>query len=318
MENPTEQTQAEIESDIGAMILGDEPEEEQAAPEIEGDDEETQEEPEESTDADGDDEPEDEVDPSAPEMVEVEWEGQLIEAPKSVAEALMRQSDYTQKTQEVAAQRKAIETQIAELDHKNKQFQFAESIRDEVLKAQQLESQADQAYEYLRNNVDSLSPTEIEKIKIAIEDTRKERDNLVKSLTTKQTEFQQASEQSLKELRNKGTEVLKQKIPGWGEEKAKQVRDYALNSGYTEAEISNVLDPRQVETLWKASQYDNLKSGVTPAVKAVQAAPSIKARNPMPKETRQKLDLRKKLASKNLTDKQKEALLIQDFGERLG
>ena len=318
MENPTEQTQAEIESDIGAMILGDEPEEEQAAPEIEGDDEETQEEPEESTDADGDDEPEDEVDPSAPEMVEVEWEGQLIEAPKSVAEALMRQSDYTQKTQEVAAQRKAIETQIAELDHKNKQFQFAESIRDDILKAQQLESQADQAYEYLRNNVDSLTPTEIEKIKIAIEDTRKERDNLVKSLTTKQTEFQQASEQSLQELRNKGTEVLKQRIPGWGEEKAKQVRDYALKSGFTEAEISNVLDPRQVETLWKASQYDNLKSGVTPAVKAVQAAPSIKARNPMPKETRQKLDLRKKLASKNLTDKQKEALLIQDFGERLG
>ena len=318
MEHPTEQTQAEIESDIGAMILGDdpEPEEEQAAPEIEGDDEETED--QEPDDSEGDDEPEDEVDPNAPEMVEVEWEGQLIEAPKSVAEALMRQSDYTQKTQEVAAQRKAIETQIAELDHKNKQFQFAESIRDEVLKAQQLEAQADQAYEYLRNNVDSLTPTEIEKIKIAIEDTRKERDNLVKSLTTKQTEFQQASEQSLQELRNKGTEVLKQRIPGWGEEKAKQVRDYALKSGFTEAEISNVLDPRQVETLWKASQYDNLKSGVTPAVKAVQAAPSIKARNPMPKETRQKLDLRKKLASKNLTDKQKEALLIQDFGERLG
>ena len=318
MENPTEQTQAEIESDIGAMILGDEPEEEQAAPEIEGDDEETQEEPEESTDADGDDEPEDEVDPSAPEMVEVEWEGQLIEAPKSVAEALMRQSDYTQKTQEVAAQRKAIETTVASLELKNQQFAFAESIQPDILKAQQLETQADQAYQYLRDNVDSLTPTDIEKIKIAIEDTRKERDNLVKSLTTKQTEFQQASEQSLKELRNKGTEVLKQRIPGWGEEKAKQVRDYALNSGYTEAEISNVLDPRQVETLWKASQYDNLKSGVTPAVKAVQAAPSIKARNPMPKETRQKLDLRKKLASKNLTDKQKEALLIQDFGERLG
>ena len=318
MEHPTEQTQAEIESDIGAMILGDdpEPEEEQAAPEIEGDDEETED--QELDDSEGDDEPEDEIDPNAPEMVEVEWEGQLIEAPKSVAEALMRQSDYTQKTQEVAAQRKAIETQIAELDHKNKQFQFAESIRDDILKAQQLESQADQAYEYLRNNVDSLTPTEIEKIKIAIEDTRKERDNLVKSLTTKQTEFQQASEQSLQELRNKGTEVLKQRIPGWGEEKAKQVRDYALKSGFTEAEISNVLDPRQVETLWKASQYDNLKSGVTPAVKAVQAAPSIKARNPMPKETRQKLDLRKKLASKNLTDKQKEQLLIQDFGERLG
>jgi len=318
MEHPTEQTQAEIESDIGAMILGDDPEpqEEQAAPEIEGDDEETED--QEPDDSEGDDEPEDEIDPNAPEMVEVEWEGQLIEAPKSVAEALMRQSDYTQKTQEVAAQRKSIEVQIAELDHKNKQFQFAESIRDDILKAQQLESQADQAYEYLRNNVDSLTPTEIEKIKIAIEDTRKERDNLVKSLTTKQTEFQQASEQSLQELRNKGTEVLRQRIPGWGEDKAKQVRNYALNSGYTEVEISNVLDPRQVETLWKASQYDNLKSGVTPAVKAVQAAPSIKARNPMPKETRQKLDLRKKLASKNLTDKQKEALLIQDFGERLG
>ena len=322
-------TTQEIEADIGAMIMGEEPEAEETTeaqtevPEDESPDVAAEDSAEDAEDAVEDD---DDYEPEGPsvegddDLVEVEWDGQLIEAPKSVAEALMRQKDYTQKTQEVAAQRKEYEVYVAELKNTEEKFKFAESIQPDILKAQQLEQQAEQAHTYLRDNIDNLSSVDIEKIRLAVDDARRERDELVQSLTNKQQEFQQAQEQAHQELLKKGTEILRQKIPGWGEQQQKQVRDYATSNGFTEAELSNVVDPRQVLTLWKASQYDALKSGVTPAVKKVQSAPTIKTkgRNPMPKDTRQKLDLRNKLASKKLTDKQKAELIAADFGERLG
>lgn len=254
------------------------------------------------------------------ELVEFEWDGQLIQAPVTIKEALMRQQDYTQKTQDIASQRKSIEVQLGEVEQKNRQFEFVQQIQPDILKAQQLEAQAEQAHQYLRDNIDDLSSTDIEKIRLAIEDARRERDDLVQSLTGKQQEFQQAQEQAQAELLKKGTEVLRSKIPNWNEDAQKAVREYALASGYTEAEISSVVDPRQVETLWKASQYDALQQGKAAAVQKVQSAPTIKpkSRNPMPKETQDKLNLRKKIKNPNKPDKEKASLIGEDIARRFG
>lgn len=317
-------------ADIGNLIMGETPvdldstedndsteveaEAEQEAPEGEIAEDSTQDEGEELEASEGDTEGE------GPEYVEIEIDGELVEVDAKYKDYFLRQQDYTTKTQEVAAQRKQVEAIQAQVQLRAKQFEFAESVQPDILKAQQLEATAENYHQYLRDNIESLSSTDIEKIRLTIEDTRRERDKLVEDLKNKQTEFQQSSQQSIEELRNKGTEVLKQRIPGWGEAQQKQVREFALKSGFTEAELSNVLDPRQVETLWKAAQYDALKAGAAPAVKKAQTAPTIKpkARNPMPKETRQKLDLRKKLKSPNLSARDKQQAVIEDIGARWG
>lgn len=253
-----------------------------------------------------------------PEFVEVEYGDKLYEVPTELKDALMMQSDYTSKTQEVANQRKEVEVQLGTIAQRAAQFEFAQSMQPDVLKAQQLEQTADQWHQYMRENIDQLSSTDIEKIRLQVEDARSQRDAIIQTVTTKQNEFQQAQEQSHQELLNKGTEVLRQKIPGWGEEQQKQVRDYALSHGFTEAEIGQVVDPRQVETLWKAAQYDSLKSGAAPAVKKVSQAPTIKpkSRNPMDKATGDKLNLRKKLKSTKLTDSQKAQAIGDDIASK--
>lgn len=251
-------------------------------------------------------------------LVEVEFDGQLIEAPKAVAEALMRQADYTKKTQEVAEQRKQAEILQGELKQREAQFQFAESIQGDVLKAQQLEATANQYHEYLRNNIDNLSSTDIEKLRLGIDDARRERDQLVEQVKGKQATFQQAQEQSTVELLNKGTEILRSKIPGWGEEHQRAVREFALNVGYTEAEVAQVVDPRHAEVLWMASQYKSLQQGKVAAIKKVQSAPTIKpkARNPMPNEVKDKLNLRKKLKSEKLTNHDKASLIGDSIADK--
>lgn len=251
-------------------------------------------------------------------FVEVEYDGQLYEVPENLKDALLRQQDYTTKTQEVSTQRKEVEVQLGALEQQAQNFQFAESLQGDVLKVQQLESQAEQLHSYLRENIDTLSSTEIEKIRFGVEDARRQREELVQSIQGKTTEFQQAQEQFRQELLNKGTEVLRQKIPGWGAEQQIQIRDFALSNGFTEAEINMVVDPRQVEVLYKAAQYDALKSGVTPAVKKVQEAPTIKpkARDPKTGKFVKQQKLQKALKS-NLSAPDKARLIGDDIASRM-
>lgn len=251
------------------------------------------------------------------EYVELEYNGKLYEVPSELQDALMMQSDYTQKTQDVAAQRKAVEAQVQAVEQRAQEFAFAESIREDVMKAEQLEATANQYQQYLRDNIESLSSTDIEKIRLTIEDTRQQRDQLVQAVQGKSAEFQQAQEQSRQELLKKGTEILKSKIPDWGQSHQEQVRNYALSLGFTDAEINTVIDPRHVEVLYKASQYDALQQGKSTAVKKVQKAPAIKPRARDPKSGKfvkqQKL---KKALKSNLPASDKAALIGDDIASR--
>lgn len=300
------------EEDIADFLFGkDEPEEEyEPGPNIN----------EEGADSE-EEEAEEEVKEEAPEgeFVEVEFDGKLYEVPNELKDALLRQSDYTSKTQEVAHQRKEVEVIQGTLLQQRQAFEFAESIRDDVSNIEKLDATEKQYHQYLRDNIDNLSTTDIEKLRMGIEDARRERDDLGRALQYKQQEFQQAQQQSHQELLKKGTEVLRSKIPGWGGDQQRQVRDYALNLGWSEAEISTVTDPRQVEVLYKAAQYDALQANKPAAVKKVQSAPSIKSRARDPetgKFVKQKRELSKALKSENLSAPEKASLIGDDIASR--
>lgn len=292
-------------------ILGTEEVEETEASDVEA---ESTEEVDAATDDDKSEDEEDEKE-EAPEVVEIEIDGELLEVPARYKDHFMRTKDYTEKTQAVAAQRKEVEVQIGLIEQTRQSFEFAESIRDDIAKAEALEAQAVQIHDHLRSNVDSLSSQEITKLQLAITDARSERDEIGKVVQNKQGEFQQAREQSRRELLNKGTEVLRQRIPGWGEQQQKQVREYALNSGFTEAEIANVVDPRHVEALYKASQYDALKSGVAPAVKLVKSAVKPKSRNKMDEAAKGRI-ARSKIRKSSLSSPKKAEAIMDSIEDR--
>lgn len=304
-----EKTQS-AEEGIADFLFGEEQPEEEYEPGpnvvVEGEDEEP-----------SDEKPSDEEPEVA--FVEVEYDGKLYEVPEELKDALLRQSDYTTKTQEVATRRKEAEVLLGQLEQSRQQFEFAESIRDSVMKAEQLDQTVKQYQEYLRNNIDMLSSTDIEKLRMAIEETRQQRDEIGHGVTKQQQEFQQAQQQSIQELLKKGTEVLRAKIPGWSEDHQKQVRDYALNLGFSEAEVSSVMDPRQVEVLFKAAQYDALQANKPAAVKKVQTAPSIKPRARDPETgqfVKQKKQVTNALKSGKLTANEKASLIRDDIASR--
>lgn len=259
-----------------------------------------------------------EAEPEGPELEEIEFNGQILEAPADVADALRMSQDYTQKTQQLSADRKTLEAVQGEMTLIRQQYEFAATVQEDLRNAQILEGQAEQARQMLRQQVDQLSSTDIEKVRMGIDDLLRQRDELVNSMKSKTAEFQQAQEQSVKELRDKCTEALRSKIPGWGDEQHTQARAYALDMGFSEAEVDATTDPRYFEVLHKAALYDALKAGAKTTVSQVQAAPTIrpKGSNPMPAETRQKLDYRNRINSKKLTAKQKAKEMERHFGEK--
>jgi len=310
-----EEVQASVEDRIADKIFG--PEADDYDP-----DEEVQALPEEDeveVEASDDSEEVEEVEASPEiEYEEMEIDGELYEIPVKLKDYVLRQQDYTQKTQEVAQQRKEYEIRMGAIEQERKQYEFVGSVQDDLNKAYALDNEVKQYQDYLRTNLDNLGQADILKIQMAVEEKKAEKDALTKALQTKYNEFQQAQEQSLKELLDKSTEVLRSKIPNWGQKAQADVREYALGLGFTEQEINSVYDPRYVEVLHKAAQYDKLQKTKAGAVKKVEGAPPIKpkSRTPMPIETQKKLNLRKKLKS-NISDKAKADLIREDLADKL-
>lgn len=262
----------------------------------------------------------DEETPQEENFVEIEVDGELLQVPEKYKDHFLRQDDYTRKTQEVAAERKTLEVIRGEVEIKQRDQQFFDSVYEDVLRANQKHAEAEQWQQYLRQNVDNLSSTEIEKIRIAVQDAQSEAQQIANEVQRKQQEHQQAQQQSQQELLKKGTEVLKSTIPNWGEEAQKQVMEHVLAKGFTPSEVNSLMDPRMVEIAWEAAQYRALKRGSAQAVKRVQSAPQIrpKSRNPMPDAVKDKLNLRKKLKSKNVSDHEKANLVGESLAKKFG
>lgn len=265
-----------------------------------------------------DDSEADSEEPTEEEFVDIEFEGKVYAVPPELKEAFARESDYTQKTQRLAAERKETEVLRATALQAQKQQEFAQSIQAEAGQLQTLDWQIQQYREYMRANVDSLSGNDLEKIRFHIEDAKAKKEELTASLQNKWTEHQQAQQQAEKELLAKSTEVLRTKISNWSEAEEKAVIDYARQNGFSEDEVKYArFDPRQLVLAHKAMRFDKLQEGKVTALKKLDGKPSIraKARDPMPASVRKKLDLNNKLKSKELSQADKAKLIGEDLAD---
>ena len=252
------------------------------------------------------------------ELFEVTVGDTVYEVPEALKNELEIAAMTTEKTQAASAERKTYEAAAAQVKVLNDQFEFMQSVSAEVGQIQALEAQIKQYRDYKRQNVDSLQPVDFIKIDQAIEELQEQMQGVQSSVQTKQTEFQQAQERSRKELLDKSTEAMRSKVPEWTNETDKATRDFGQSLGFTEDEVSAVTDPRYLHVLWMASQYQSLKDKTQKAVSKVKAAPKIQARKSMPKDTQERLTLRKKIKSDKLTQRQKQKLVEEDIGRRFG
>jgi hypothetical protein len=247
--------------------------------------------------------------PATEETFDFEADGVTYAIPKALQKAFQQQKDYTQKTMEIAEQRKAFEL----LHEQARIANFRQAFEAEAA----TELQQLQAYDaVLKQPVDwaSMSTDEAFRAKIQRDQWKDERDAIAKTLQGKYQQHEKNIQDAMREFKAKALDTVSKKIPNWGEATQKAIREHAIAEGYTAAELDSIVDPRHTLTLWKAQQFDQLKAKATKAVadvKTVKTTPS----NPMPQHVKDKLNFRKALSKAQPGEKRKlvEARAAQIF-----
>jgi hypothetical protein len=182
-------------------------------------------------------------------------------------------TDYTQKTQALAEQRKAIEAEKAAVeqakqlrDQYAQRLELIEKVLSEQNKSEDLESlKESDPIGYAMKVAESvqrdkqLAAVQAEKQRIAEKQQAERQTQLQQYLAEQQARLQQA--------------IPEYADPQKGEEVRRDIRSYAQNVGFTEGELNQVYDSRAVQVLWEAAQYRKLVSKSPEVTKRVAEAP---------------------------------------------
>lgn len=243
-----------------------------------------------------------------PEFLDVEYDGRTYQVPPELKDALMRQADYTQKTQALSNQRQGLDLQTQEFEQMLAARAFMESTAQEqqqLAQFQMLEEQFNQL------DWSAMSTDEMVRTKHQVDELAKEKQKVFEALNAKQGQFAQQQAQAKAQFLAQGEEYLSKSFGSWTSEMKQDTAKYMLERGYPQEYVRSVADPRFVEAFHKAMKYDSLKQGQAKAVKVAKDGPVIKPKSstrPMPDDVKAKLNLRNKL--KGAKDSQAKSEII--------
>ncbi|MEJ7932574.1 hypothetical protein WG922_21570 [Ramlibacter sp. AN1015] len=217
----------------------------------------------------------------------IKWEtanGEAFEVPVSeLKNGYMRDSDYRQKTQTLAEERKAaaqqLQQQYQDIQAFAPELGALENLRAQVQQYQQLDWHAIRAQDPQRHS-------ELFADYMLLKDQYGEAE---KRVAVKRQTLEQMRQQSFAQATREAVEHLRRVIPNFGDATLKQLGEQGVKEGYTQGELANVADKRHFTVLWKAAQWDALqakKPEVHNKVKALppKAKPATSAPRPSKQE----------------------------------
>ncbi len=272
MEDTNPQGSAKTVDDAAAQIFGMlEPEQPEGQAEAQAEEvtEEYEAQAEES-----EDEPSEEVQEEVqePQRFRVKVDNEELEVDlDELIKGYSRTSDYTKKTQNLAEQRKAVESERTKIEE-------AAKLRDTYAqRLQVIEQMLTQPTEDLTALKDS-DPVGYA-IKVA-ENMEREKQLAAVRAERESVQAKQVAEnqERLKAHIAQEAERLRSAIPDFsdevkGEVIRKEIRDYAKSVGWSDQELSQVYDHRAVLTLYRAMQFEKLQKSKPAVQKRVAEAP---------------------------------------------
>ena len=205
-----------------------------------------------------------------PDEEEVEYEGEKYKVPAKLKDALLRQSDYTRKTQEVAEIRRQAEAEKQQIAQER---EFIQHNLKDVATVTALDQQIAQ---YQGVNWDQLTesePVQAMKLERQLRNLQSQREQAASAVTQRQAHFVQVQQQEAARQLQEGQRVLQREIPGWNESLARELVDYGLKRGYAPEVLQNIRNPQFVIDLHNSYQFTKLREKATQKPKVVQEKP---------------------------------------------
>ena len=268
-----------VESDVKPPELQDEEEqtpleaEAEATEEVES--EEATEEPDEEV------EEEEQSQDEVPAILKLKVNGEDVEKPLDEVVALAQQGlDYTQKTQQVAEQRKELEAYAESIKAQEQAFQEQMQLNnvliEDVAKITSLDQQLNQYANVNWNQLSDNDFVEAQKLFFTYNQLQQERSQLVSQFEAKKQQVVQKQTQLMSEKIAKGKEILAKEIPNWSPETNQALLSTGKDYGFSDAELNSIVDPRHVKVLHDAMQWRKLQQNSTVKKKVSSAKPVVK------------------------------------------
>lgn len=225
---------------------------------------------------------------------EVELDDDLkLKVPKSqaqkVREAMLRQADYTRKTQELAEARRTFDTERQNIAQATNQelalFADATSLGRELATFQKVDWNA-----WHQQAQATYDPDEVAKVQSAFMRYQQVKDlhaNTVNQLSQLENQRKSASQQETAKRVEEGRAVLAREI-GWNDELKAKLTDYALGQGLSREDLSDLeATPAAAKILRDAYEGHLARQKATAANRHVQAqqaqpAATVKAKSAPP------------------------------------
>lgn len=211
-----------------------------------------------------------------PQMYTVRVDGDEIEVTEEeLLNGYSRQQAYTKRSQELAEQRKAVESQQAEIAQMRDTYaQQLEQLSEQLQQVNQTEPDwAELAKQYSAEEL-IVYKAQLDQQKEYARQVEAERQAVAKQ---QEQEQQQAMRKRLAEQK----EEMLTRIPQWKDDDVRnserlEVIKYAQQRiGFSEEEVANASDARAIELLYKAWQWDNLQQKKPAAKKKAAKAPKM-------------------------------------------
>ncbi len=168
--------------------------------------------------------------------------------------------DYTQKTQQIAEQRRYLEQQEAAIQQR---AQFAAQFTDQLAQAKALQGQLEQWQKVNWIELAQTDPMQYLSLHHQYNDAKEAYQAQVQSLTQAQQNAQQAEQQQRAERLAREAQAMTQAIPEWKDTaranaEMGELRSWLAKTGVSEQEIESISDHRHVAIARKAMLYDKL------------------------------------------------------------
>ena len=225
----------------------------------------------------------------AEELEEIEYEGVAAKVPPKIAEVIKKaeslQKDYTQKTQEVAEQRRVVEDRQHYVATKELILQsaFKEAAEVESLSAQL--QQFDALDWNALFNEDGQRAMQLSFARQQLQNKLAQSQGKLNQVVAKAQQAQAEHQAKQTEL---GRAEVQRRLGKASEAELQATWKQGLDLGFSEKEMKDSTDPRLMHALYKAAKWDAMQQAAPKAMKKVAEAPkAVKPSAPQPKQSKE-------------------------------
>ncbi len=216
-----------------------------------------------------------ETEEPAEEELEITWNGESKVLKKSeVVELAQKGFDYTQKTQALAEQRKAIEMQAQMLQ----QQAFAQShLSAKEMEIKALDNQLEQYKQVDWQGLAQSDPMQYLTLNQTFQQLKDAKRDMVQEYQGQYQQLTLAQKQQRDAILAQEAKLMAEAIPELKGEKGASIqtelKSYLSSRGFNGNEIESIMDHRMVKVAYEAAQYAKLKAGQPQVAKKLSDAP---------------------------------------------